>query len=143
MEVHDRLRNGEAPLPWCESCGHHFFYPRQVCPRCFSQRVRFKSVPGPFVTISSAVVWRHHLDVFSADTPVLMIAAAYPPKGSEVVVIAEGVGWEESDRPSAGETVSYSLHRRPNGIVLPVFMPGGSAHTGETDGIASLSGEIL
>ncbi|GIW40195.1 MAG: hypothetical protein KatS3mg076_0772 [Candidatus Binatia bacterium] len=30
----------------CETCGHRYFYPRPLCPRCFSSRVRWLRCSG-------------------------------------------------------------------------------------------------
>jgi uncharacterized protein len=35
----DGCREGKLMLPRCGDCGHVFFYPRAVCPRCHSRHV--------------------------------------------------------------------------------------------------------
>ncbi len=35
----DGLREGKLLLPKCGACGHVFFYPRAVCPRCHARDI--------------------------------------------------------------------------------------------------------
>lgn len=42
----DGLREGRLMLPRCEACGHVFFYPRVLCPRCASRAITWVQASG-------------------------------------------------------------------------------------------------
>ena len=42
----DGCRAEKLMLPRCEECGHVFFYPRVLCPRCHSRRVGWMQASG-------------------------------------------------------------------------------------------------
>ncbi len=42
----DGLREGKLLLPRCQSCGHVFFYPRVLCPRCHARAITWISASG-------------------------------------------------------------------------------------------------
>ena len=42
----DATRRRELVLPWCDECDAAFWFPREVCPRCLSPDVGWRSSPG-------------------------------------------------------------------------------------------------
>src|SRR5919106_3326418 len=42
----DGLREGKLMLPRCQACGHAFFYPRVLCPRCRSRQIAWFQASG-------------------------------------------------------------------------------------------------
>ena len=40
------LAAGRFELPWCLDCGEAHFYPRMVCPHCFSTRLKWRAASG-------------------------------------------------------------------------------------------------
>src|SRR5260370_7639733 len=42
----DGCRAEKLMLPRCEDCGHVFFYPRILCPRCHSRRIGWMQASG-------------------------------------------------------------------------------------------------
>src|SRR5439155_4807128 len=42
----DGLREDKLMLPKCNDCGHVFFYPRILCPRCHSRNVGWMQASG-------------------------------------------------------------------------------------------------
>lgn len=42
----DGLAAGELRVPRCEACGQLFFYPRPICPRCWSEEVGWLAAGG-------------------------------------------------------------------------------------------------
>lgn len=42
----DGLKEGKLMLPRCADCGHVFFYPRILCPRCHSRRLEWLQASG-------------------------------------------------------------------------------------------------
>lgn len=39
-------REGRFVLPWCDDCGRTHWYPRAVCPHCFSTRLQWQPASG-------------------------------------------------------------------------------------------------
>ena len=39
-------RDGRFVLPWCDDCGRTHWYPRAVCPHCFSVRLSWRPASG-------------------------------------------------------------------------------------------------
>jgi uncharacterized OB-fold protein len=42
----DATREGRLVLPWCTDCDHAFWYPREVCPRCFGSAIEWREASG-------------------------------------------------------------------------------------------------
>ncbi len=42
----DALKAHRIDIQQCDNCGHWIFFPRLHCPRCFSQRLSWKTVSG-------------------------------------------------------------------------------------------------
>jgi len=42
----DGLKDGKLMLPKCGDCGHTFFYPRILCPRCHSRAITWIQASG-------------------------------------------------------------------------------------------------
>ena len=42
----EATKRGELIIPYCNSCSNLFFYPREVCPNCFSKDLGWKKMSG-------------------------------------------------------------------------------------------------
>jgi hypothetical protein len=42
----EATKSGELIIPYCNSCSTLFFYPREVCPNCFSKDLGWKKMSG-------------------------------------------------------------------------------------------------
>ena len=42
----EATKRGELIIPYCNSCSNLFFYPREVCPNCFSKNLGWKKMSG-------------------------------------------------------------------------------------------------
>ena len=42
----EATKRGELIIPYCNSCSTLFFYPREVCPNCFSKDLDWKKMSG-------------------------------------------------------------------------------------------------
>lgn len=54
----ERARQHELWLKHCDDCARTFFYPRDLCPKCFSRRTRWIVSNGIGVLYSFAIVHR-------------------------------------------------------------------------------------
>ena len=51
-------RDGRLVLPRCQSCERLFFYPRPLCPHCWSDRIEWREVSGRGTVVSFSLVRR-------------------------------------------------------------------------------------
>lgn len=62
-------REGRLGLPHCLSCGHYFFYPRSICPECWSDKLELASATGKGTIYSFTVIHRHPNPAFNTRVP--------------------------------------------------------------------------
>ena len=111
-------RDGELLLQFCESCEHWVFYPRAICPHCWSDRLDWRRASGTGTVRSFTVVHK-------PGHPGWAVAAPYTVA---VIDLAEGptmltalVGVEPAD-VRVGLPVRVSFERVGE-FVLPFFTP--------------------
>ncbi|QDO97538.1 Zn-ribbon domain-containing OB-fold protein [Ferrovibrio terrae] len=52
----EAARNGKLALRYCRSCKQHHYYPRSICPLCFSDETEWRDSPGRGVIHSFSVM---------------------------------------------------------------------------------------
>ena len=77
----DRAKAHELWLMRCEDCQRHYFYPRPICPDCFSRNTGWVQASGRGILHAFAVVHRPPTPAFQDHVP--FVAA--------IVELAEGV----------------------------------------------------
>ncbi len=53
----------------CAACGRYVFYPRPLCPHCFSAALEWTPISGRGVVYSFTIVYRHPGAAFQAELP--------------------------------------------------------------------------
>jgi uncharacterized OB-fold protein len=53
----------------CNACGNALFYPRGICPHCFSSDLSWQPVSGNGNIYAFTIVYRHPSPAFQADIP--------------------------------------------------------------------------
>ena len=111
---------GALTLQRCEACGRSIFYPRSVCPHCWSDRLAWVRASGSGKIVSFTRIHRGLLAAFQADAPVVLAEIALAEGASMIarVVTAD---------PSAVQSgMSVRLVSRADAAryPLPTFMPG-------------------
>jgi len=76
----EAAKRHELVLPRCKKCDYFHFYPREVCPRCFSQDLEWTPVSGKFRVYTFTVVRQAMTPAFQEETPYV----------NAVVQLAEG-----------------------------------------------------
>ncbi|WP_060884297.1 Zn-ribbon domain-containing OB-fold protein [Streptomyces caniscabiei] len=116
----DAAAEGRLLLRRCGAagCGRAHHYPREFCPYCWSEDVRWEEASGRAVLYTWSVVHRNDLPPFGERTP-------YVPAVVDLVegprMMTEVVEWEEGSgelRAGAGLQVAF---RESGGFVVPVF----------------------
>ncbi|MYW68058.1 nucleic acid-binding protein [Streptomyces sp. SID8379] len=118
----DAAAEGTLLLRHCDACGRDHHYPREFCPHCWSEDVRWRPASGWASLYTWSVVHRNDLPPFGARTP--YVAA--------VVDLAEGprMMTEIVECEEAGLRVGLDLEVRfreagdgEGAVVVPVFRP--------------------
>lgn len=60
---------GQLWLQYCKECSRFIFYPRVICPHCFSTGLEWKPVSGQGVVYTFTVVYRTDLPGFEEQIP--------------------------------------------------------------------------
>ncbi len=65
----DAVREGRLIIQHCDTCGRDIFYPRAICPRCWSTTLRWKNASGRGSLKSFSVVHRPGHPAWAAVAP--------------------------------------------------------------------------
>jgi len=65
----DALKRHEIVLPHCQTCGITFWYPREQCPNCMSNKIDWVPSSGEGRIYSYTVVYQPLSPAFNADVP--------------------------------------------------------------------------
>ena len=68
----DAWRRGTLALQKCPGCGKAFFYPRALCPHCWSDAVVWINASGQGRIVSFSLVHRGISDAFADELPVVL-----------------------------------------------------------------------
>jgi uncharacterized protein len=127
----DAAAQGHLLIRRCTDCGQAHHYPREFCPRCWSEHVIWERASGRATLYTWSVVHRNDLPPFGARVPYIaaMVELAEGPRMmTELVGCA---GWDLSvgmdlrvDFRAQGEDAPYE-----GSPAIPVFRP--------TDGVTS------
>jgi uncharacterized protein len=65
----DRARAHELWLMQCDDCGQSYFYPRPICPLCFSRNTRWQQVSGRGTLFTYSIAHRAPTPAFRDRVP--------------------------------------------------------------------------
>jgi uncharacterized OB-fold protein len=65
-------RNGRLLLQQCDSCQRSYFYPRPLCPHCWSDELSWREANGRAVIVSFSLVYRPNHSSFFDETPIIL-----------------------------------------------------------------------
>jgi uncharacterized OB-fold protein len=102
---------GRLLLRWCMDCGKPHWYPRPVCPRCFSDRSEWKPASG-------------HATVYSfthiPGPPPLVVAYVQLDEG---ITMLSNIVRCPPDQVRIGQALRLAFATAENGQAVPVFEP--------------------
>jgi uncharacterized OB-fold protein len=105
----------------CNACGQHLFYPRGICPHCFSTDLAWQPVSGKGTVYGFTIVYRHPNPAFAADIP-YVVATIELDEG--VRLLSNLVGVEASpDAVKVGMPVEVVYDDVTEEVTLPKFRP--------------------
>jgi uncharacterized OB-fold protein len=110
------LQQGELRIQRCSSCAQAVFYPRALCPHCFSDQLSWIKASGKG-TIYSYTVVHQAFGSFAADIPFTIA----------IVELEEGVRMmtriitAPHEQVTIGATVQVTFENMGEDLVLPYF----------------------
>ena len=69
-------RNGELLIQHCNGCGKSVFYPRPICPHCWSDRLENRRATGRGKIVSYSLVHRPNDPAFKDEVPIVLAEVA-------------------------------------------------------------------
>jgi uncharacterized OB-fold protein len=106
-------------MPRCDDCGHYHFYPRTLCPRCSSPKLKWTPVSGAGVVYSYTVIHRAPSPAFATAVP-YVVAAVKLAEGPHLMTNIVGV---PPDAVRIGMPVKVVFQKYSEEITLPMFEP--------------------
>jgi uncharacterized OB-fold protein len=112
-------RAGRLTLQVCGGCGRNVFYPRPVCPYCWSAELSWKAVSGRGTIASFSLVNRPNDPAFFPEVPIILAEIRLE---EEVALIARIVA---ADPAAIRSGLSVALVSGPEAAryPLPTFRP--------------------
>ncbi len=110
------LAQGELGIQRCDSCGQAVFYPRAICPHCFSNTLSWIVASGRG-TIYSYTVAHQAFGPFAADVP-FVVAIVELEEGVRMMSRIVGAAREEV---AIGKAVQVTFEAVGEDLTLPYF----------------------
>ena len=117
----DGLREEKLLLPKCADCGHVFFYPRIVCPRCHSRNIAWIQASGKGKLHAFEIAYQSFNRAFKVKPPYVlaMIELAEGPRMmSNLINVEPDPKVVKCDMP-----VEVVFSKLTDEITLPLFQP--------------------
>ncbi|HZS83508.1 MAG TPA: OB-fold domain-containing protein [Stellaceae bacterium] len=112
-------REGRLMIQVCGGCSHTFFYPRPLCPYCWSAELSWKAASGRGTIVSFSLVNRPNAPAFFAEVPIILAEIRLD---EEVLLIARVIAREASSIRS-GLPVELVSGPEAARYPLPTFRP--------------------
>ncbi|MGA5446042.1 Zn-ribbon domain-containing OB-fold protein [Streptomyces umbrinus] len=127
----DAAAEGRLLLRRCGACGRAHHYPREFCPRCWSEDVTWEPASGRATLYTWSVVHRNDLPPFGSRTPYVAAVvdlAEGPRMMTEVVGCGEGalrvgMALEVAFRAEEAEKAEGEGTEGAVTVAVPVFRP--------------------
>ena len=107
----DKLR-----IQRCDTCARHIFYPRAICPHCFSDKLSWITATGTG-TIYSYTVAYQAFDPYADEVP-FVIAIVELEEGVRMMTRIVGTS---PDKVTIGAVVHVTFASVGEGVILPYF----------------------
>ena len=121
----DGLKQGKLMLPKCGDCGHTFFYPRVVCPRCHSRAITWIQATGKGRLHSFGIAHQSFNRAFKVKPPFVLAMIELeegPHMVSNLVNVAPDPQHVKCDMP-----VEVVFEKLTDDVTIPLFQPAGGA----------------
>lgn len=112
-------REGVLKVQGCTDCGKTVFYPRPVCPHCWSDRLETQVASGRGKVVSYSVIHRPNDPAFNDEVPIVL-AEVELDEGA--LMLARVIECEPAELKS-GMRVELPVPQTGARYPLPVFVP--------------------
>ncbi|WAH37487.1 Zn-ribbon domain-containing OB-fold protein [Alicyclobacillus dauci] len=109
------IDNNELRVQKCQTCHQHVFYPRSVCPHCFSDQLQFVTVSG-YGEIYSYTVVHRSFGPFTDDVP-FVVAIVELAEGVRMMTRIKG----RREQVEIGRRVKVAFEKIDDNLTLPFF----------------------
>jgi uncharacterized OB-fold protein len=116
------IARGELRIQHCDACKRYVFYPRSICPHCFSDQLSWVTASGKG-TIYSYTVVHQAFGSFAGDVP-FMVAIVELEEGVRMMTRIVGSLHDESgghENVKIGAPVRVTFETVADDITLPYF----------------------
>lgn len=110
------LTQGELRIQRCDNCSRHVFYPRAICPHCYSDRLSWITASGKG-TIYSYTVAHQAFGPYADEVP-FVVAIVELEEGVRMMTRIVGAAHEQV---SIGAAVHVTFTTIGEGVTLPYF----------------------
>lgn len=110
-------RSGFLQIQHCRKCGKSIFYPRPICPECWSNDLEWRRARGVGEVVSFSRIYRPNHEAFSAEIPIVLAEIRLEEGATLLARVVEGVAEVRSG--ALVELVEDGWARR--GLPLPAF----------------------
>lgn len=111
----DGLMNGKLYIQYCDDCHQYIFYPRTICPHCFSEEISWQESCG-IGKIYSFTVVHQAFGPFKCETP-FVVGIIELDEGVRMMTRILG----DMDRIAIDKPVSVVFAKVESDFVLPYF----------------------
>lgn len=111
----DGLKKGKLLIQYCEDCCTSIFYPRSICPKCFSEKISWKEASGTGKIYSFTVV-HQAFGSFKNETP-FVVGIVELDEGVRMMTRILG----EREELAIDKRVSVVFTEIEDELVLPYF----------------------
>jgi hypothetical protein len=107
---------GRVLLQRCQECGRTFFYPRPICPQCWSDRLSAHESAGYGRIVAFSRIHRPNDPAFDAEVPIVLAEVAL----DGATLLARIVDCDP-EAVRSGLAVEVSREAAARGLPLPAF----------------------
>ncbi|MBI4641951.1 MAG: Zn-ribbon domain-containing OB-fold protein [Candidatus Tectomicrobia bacterium] len=111
----------ELVIPHCKDCGEYYFYPRALCPYCFSSNIEFVKSNGKGKVHTFTVTYQNRARGFVDEVPYVMAWVELPEQGN-VQLMSNIIDCEPED-VKVGMPVQVVFVDATDEITIPLFKP--------------------
>ena len=119
----EKAQAHELWLRRCNACGRAYFYPRDICPHCFSRDVTWERASGRGTVHAFGIVHRGPTPAFRDHTP-YVVALVDLEEGPRIPTNLVDVQ-PDPDHVRVGMAVEVTFEDVTDDVTLPKFRPAG------------------
>lgn len=115
----EAAKDGRLLVQECKSCNSPIFFPRDRCPKCWSQDLQWIEASGKGTIYAFSITYEGVEDVFKEDLPIVLAWIDLP----EGIRMQSNIVECDPDDVSIGMDVEVVFEKVTEDISLPYFKP--------------------